>query len=141
MTAVLDLDDERQAHAAQRLATEAIAWLTTVTPDGQPQTMPIWFVWEDGEILFYSQARSARNRNLRSNRNVAFHLNDDGRGDDVLSIEGEARFDPDAIPGGDNPAFLAKYKSFFDEYGWTGDYYTEHYPHAVRIRPTKFHIA
>jgi PPOX class probable F420-dependent enzyme len=137
----LDPSDERHAHAAERLEHELIGWLTTVTPDGRPQTMPIWFLWDDGEILFYSQAKSVRNRNLRANTNVSFHLNDDGRGDDVLSIEGEARFDPDAIPGKDNAAYLAKYQGLLDEYEWTGEYFTEHYPHPVRIRPTKFHIA
>ena len=137
----LDSGDERQAHAAERLERELIGWLTTVTPDGRPQTMPIWFLWDGGEILFYSQAKSARNRNLHGNTNVSFHLNDDGRGDDVLSIDGEARFDPETIAGKDNPAYLAKYQGLIDEYGWTGDYFSEHYPHAVRIRPTKFHIA
>ena len=138
---ILDPNDEQHVRAAERLRRELIGWLSTVTADGRPQTMPIWFLWEDGEILFYSQAKSARNRNLRGNTNVSFHLNDDGRGEDVLSIEGEARFDPDAIPGKANAPYLEKYQPFLDEYGWTRDYFTEHYPHAVRIRPTKFHIA
>jgi len=136
----LDPSDERHVHAAERLERELIGWLTTVTPDGRPQAMPIWFLWDDGEILFYSQAKSIRNRNLRANPRVSFHLGDRSGGD-VVRIEGEARFYQDAIPGKDNIAYLAKYRGLLDEYEWTGEYFTEHYPHAVRIRPTKIHIA
>ena len=40
------------ARALERLATDRIAWLTTVDADGQPQSMPIWFLWEPdpGEV-------------------------------------------------------------------------------------------
>ena len=70
-----------------------IGWLTTVTPDGQPQTFPIWFLWADGEILVYSDRRAKRNANIRNNPRVALHLDDDGRGDDIVIVEGEARID------------------------------------------------
>jgi PPOX class probable F420-dependent enzyme len=137
---VIDPTDTKGAHALERLSRELIGWLTTITRAGQPQSMPIWFLWLDGEILFYSRAGAIRNRNLESNRRVAFHLNDDGRGDDLISIDGEARFDPDAPAGKDNPTYLAKYKGLLDEYTWTPEYFTEHYPHAVRIRPTRIRI-
>ena len=42
-----------------------IGWLTTVTPDGQPQTFPIWFLWDDGEMLVYSDRRAKRNAQHR----------------------------------------------------------------------------
>src|SRR5207244_1486430 len=93
---VIDPTDTKGAHALERLSRELIGWLTTVTQAGQPQSMPVWFLWVDGEILFYSRAGALRNRNLESNPRVSFHLNDDGRGDDLISIDGEARFDPDA---------------------------------------------
>ena len=133
---MIDPRTEKGGHAFERLATERIAWLTSVTPDGQPQTMPIWFLWDDGEILIYSRRIARRNRNLRANPKVAFHLPDDGKGDDIISIEGEARFEPEAPPSKDNPAYVAKYQTFLDEYGWSPEYLSQEYPHAVRIRPT-----
>jgi len=43
------LSQEKPAHAAAaaRLQTEPVIWLTTVTPSGQPQSTPVWFLWED----------------------------------------------------------------------------------------------
>jgi hypothetical protein len=30
-----------------RLKSEPMIWLTTVTPSGQPQSTPVWFLWQD----------------------------------------------------------------------------------------------
>ena len=43
-------------------STEKIAWLTTVDPDGQPQASPIWFLWDDGEVLLFSDRPRAAQR-------------------------------------------------------------------------------
>ena len=29
--------------------------MTTVRSDGQPQTVPVWFLWDDEGFLIYSQ--------------------------------------------------------------------------------------
>ena len=41
---VFDTGSETDAHARERLRSDVIGWLTTVTPEGQPQTFPIWFL-------------------------------------------------------------------------------------------------
>ena len=79
-----------------------IGWLTTVTPDGQPQTFPIWFLWVDGEVLVYSDRRAKRNANIAANPRVALHLDDDGRGNDIVIVEGEARIDESTPPVTEN---------------------------------------
>ena len=33
----------------ERLRSEPIMWMTTVTPDGRPQPSPIWFLWSGAE--------------------------------------------------------------------------------------------
>lgn len=43
-----DTTSEAGGHAERRLREERIAWLTTVRADGQPQSVPVWFLW-DGE--------------------------------------------------------------------------------------------
>ena len=98
VTVVFDGGSESDARALERLATDMIGWLTTVTPDGQPQTFPIWFLWEDGEVLIYSDRRAKRNVNIAGNPRVSLHLNDDGRGGDVVVVEGEARVDHTTPP-------------------------------------------
>jgi len=44
----LDPATEGGAMALGRLDTELMAWVTTVNPDGQPQSSPIWFLWQRG---------------------------------------------------------------------------------------------
>jgi PPOX class probable F420-dependent enzyme len=132
---MIDGSTREGAHALERLATEPIAWLTTVTPEGQPQTLPIWFVWEDGTILVYSKKVAVRNANLRLNPRVSFHLADVDGGD-IIEIEGEAVLDHDAPPSKDHPAYLAKYRRQLERYGWTPEYLSQEYPHPYRIVPT-----
>ncbi|HEV8529298.1 MAG TPA: pyridoxamine 5'-phosphate oxidase family protein, partial [Actinomycetes bacterium] len=55
MAVTLDLQSRRGRHAESRLEQDTIAWLTTVRPTGQPDTVPVWFLWRDNAILIYSQ--------------------------------------------------------------------------------------
>ena len=57
---MIDLTMKSGARAAERLRNELILRLTTVTPNGQPQTSPVWFVWVDDEILLFSRANTPR---------------------------------------------------------------------------------
>lgn len=134
---IFDADNERGAHALDRLAKDKIGWLTTVTPAGQPQSMPIWFLWLDGDILIYGDHRAKRNANLASNPKVTLHLNDDGDGGDIVVIEGEARIDPDqpAIP--DNAPYLAKYGHWIDASLGGPARMAETYSVPIVITPTR----
>lgn len=132
---MIDASTKAGAHVLERLERERIAWMTTVTPEGQPQTLPMWFVWEDGTILVYSKRVAARNRNLRLNPMVSFHLADRD-GDDIVAIEGEAMLDPDAPPSKDHAAYQAKYAELLAAFGWTPEYLSDEYPHPYRIVPT-----
>jgi len=135
----IDPGTKAGARALERLRGDKIAWLASVTPDGQPQVMPIWFLWDDeaGEILMYSAKAARRNGNVRANPKVAFHFSDDGEGNDIVALEGEARFDATTPAGKDNPTYLAKYGDWLREYDWTPEYFSTEYPHAIRISPTK----
>jgi hypothetical protein len=44
---ILDPDKPKHAAADGRLKSESIIWLTTVTPSGQPQSTPVWFLWQE----------------------------------------------------------------------------------------------
>jgi PPOX class probable F420-dependent enzyme len=134
---VFDTGSDGDRHALERLATDRVGWLSTVTPDGQPQTMPIWFLWEDGEALIYSDLRAKRLANLRANPKVSLHLNDDGRGDDIVLIEGVARFDESTPPVTANPAYLAKYADWIEEMLVSAERMAETYNIAIRIRPVR----
>lgn len=110
----LDPNVARDAHAIALLERDMIGWLTTVTAAGQPQTMPVWFLWTDGQILIYGDHRARRNANLVLNPRVSLHLGDDGSGGDVLVIEGTARIELDLPPVPEHAAYLAKYGAWID---------------------------
>jgi len=135
---MLDTSTKAGAAAADRLETELIVWLTTVTPDGQPQSSPVWFLWQEGEFLVYSLAVTPRVRNIRADPRVSLNLNSDATATDVVTIEGEARIVPDAPLASVVPEWMAKYGRLIAEYGWSAEGYAADYPTAIRIRPTRF---
>lgn len=123
--------------AAERLASDVVIWMTTVSPDGQPQTSPVWYIIEDGEFLIYSLPDTARVRNITTNRKVALNLDGNGRGGDIVTIEGEARIDPSASSASQHPAYLAKYGSLMERNGWTPDWFAGRYSSPIRVTFTR----
>ena len=134
---IFDSGSDGDLHALERLEQDMIGWLTTVTPEGQPQTFPIWFLWEGGEALIYSDRRAKRNGNIAVNSRVSLHLTDNGRGGDVVIVEGEARVDEATPPVPANAAYLAKYGAWIDEYLSSPEEMATIYNVPLRIRPTR----
>jgi len=120
-----------------RLDRATAIWLTTVSADGQPQTSPVWFLWQDGRAVVYSLAAAPRVRNLRGNPRVALNLDGDGDGGDVVTIEGTAVLDDAGAPSTALPAYQAKYLPRITEYGWTAESFARDYPQRIVITPTR----
>jgi PPOX class probable F420-dependent enzyme len=117
-----------------RLIEEPIGWLTTVSDAGVPSTAPVWFLLEDDDtILVYSKDPSRRLRNIGANPNVTIHLEGDGQGGAIGIVNGVAAVDDGAPSPDDHDAYLAKYRGFLDRYGWTPEWFADHYPRPVRI--------
>ena len=95
----------------------------------------MWFLWDDGSILVYSQPDTPKLRNIAANRRVALHLSDDGRGDDVVILSGRAA-ESDDPPAHELPAYLGKYGELIERNGWTPESFAADYAVPVRIRPT-----
>ncbi len=64
---MLDTTSEAGSRAEERLHDEEIAWLTTVRPDGQPQSVPVWFLWDGEGFLVYSRPGARKLRNIEAN--------------------------------------------------------------------------
>ena len=124
------------SRAGERLASELIAWMTTVAPDGTPQTSPVWFLWDGEEFLVYS-LNSARTRNIAENPRVSLHLDGNGLGGDIVTLEGTARIVADEPSAAEAPAYVAKYQERMAAYGWSAEKFAADYPVALRITPTK----
>jgi PPOX class probable F420-dependent enzyme len=134
---MIDTSTPAGLRAVERLERDAIGWLTTVRPDGQPQASPVWFLWDGDEILVFSQPRARRLVNLRSNSRVAFNLDSERQGGHILSLEGEARVVPGAPLVHDVPAYVAKYGAAIAAEGWTPESMGADYSVTVRIRVTR----
>jgi len=135
---MIDPATKAGARAAERLEGELILWLTTVTPEGQPQSSPVWFLWIDGEILLFSRADTPRLANVRANPRVAANFDGDGDGGDVVSFESEARVARERAALADVPdAYIEKYAAKLAASGWTMESMLVDYPIEIRIRPTR----
>ncbi|MDQ3548764.1 MAG: pyridoxamine 5'-phosphate oxidase family protein, partial [Chloroflexota bacterium] len=74
MPVTLDTSTQRGQHVEQRLNDDVIAWLTTVRPSGQPDSVPVWFLWQDGKIVVYSRPDQTKMRNLTENPKVTLTI-------------------------------------------------------------------
>lgn len=104
-----DLSDEEAAHVRGRLRENVIAWLTTVRPSGQPDSVPVWFLWRDDTVLIYSMPSTQKLRNLERNPRVALALDDTDFGEDVIRIEGTAVHAPQEPAAYEVPDYVRKY--------------------------------
>ena len=100
--------------AAERLDREVIGWLTTVTASGRPQTSPVWFVVHDDAIFVQSRPQAAKLSNIRANGKVSFHLDSDGAGGDVVTLDADAEI-LDTAPKELSDVYLEKYESVIRE--------------------------
>lgn len=118
----------------KRLQDEEIIWFTTVNQRGIPVPNPVWFHWDDGCIVVYSQPESFRVRNIRQNPRVALTLQGvDGLGNNVVIISGEAELHPGntTIP----EAYWKKYAHLLQE--MSADEMTASYNVQIRVHPVR----
>jgi PPOX class probable F420-dependent enzyme len=126
--------------AEGRLRSNLIAWLTTVRPDGQPVSVPVWFVLRDDEtILLYSKPEAVKLRNIAASPKVSFALDVTDIGRNIVRLEGTARQAHDQLPAHQNPAYLAKYTERIAALFGTPQQFAALFSAAVIITPAKLH--
>lgn len=134
------------AHAEDRLRADEMIWITTVRPDGQPQTSAVWFHWDGTDFLLVSQPRAAKLRNIAADPRVSLNLNGSGYGSDLVIVEAVAEVVPDYAAGAwPEPArveaYYAKYERVLREVltssaaEMAGAFST-----ALRITPTRWRV-
>jgi PPOX class probable F420-dependent enzyme len=123
-----------------RLHSNLIAWLTTVRPDGQPVSVPVWFLLRDDEtILLYSGPEKAKLRNIAGNPKVRFALDVTDIGRNIVRLEGTARRAHDQPPANKDPAYLAKYIERMAALFGTPEQFATLFSAALIITPAKLH--
>ena len=72
--------------AEQRLERSRNYWIGTTNETGSPAVAPVWGVWRDGALLFGTDPRSQKGRNLARDPRVVVNLES---GDEVVILRGE----------------------------------------------------
>ncbi|HET9015015.1 MAG TPA: TIGR03667 family PPOX class F420-dependent oxidoreductase [Thermomicrobiaceae bacterium] len=137
---MLDVTTEQGRAAERRLRDEEIVWLATVRHDGQPQVVPVWFLWDGSTFLIYSRPRNQKLRNIRANPRVALNLNSDSGGNAIVRVEGTAEIVDGAPLATDVPAMVDKYRDGIRRIGMDPAGFARAYSVAIRVRPDRFHL-
>jgi len=123
--------------AERRLREDGVIWLTTVRADGQPQTSPVWFVWDGVSFLIYSIPTSPKVPNIRTNPRVSLNLDGDGAGGSIVTIEGEATIDEQTKPAHEQSAYVTKYLELSRGLGTEAEPFAQMYSAAIRVTPAR----
>ncbi len=122
--------------AQRRLRDDKLAWLTTVTADGTPQPVPVWFLWDGAEsFLIYSKPDTAKLRNIAARPRVSLHLDGNGEGGDIVVVLGDAAVTSDR-PASEVPEYVEKYRAFIARNTWTPESFAADYSVPLRITAT-----
>jgi PPOX class probable F420-dependent enzyme len=140
MELTASLPMERRTRVESRLQTNLMAWLTTVNPEGRPDTVPVWFlVTEDDRILVYSQPGKAKLRNIEANPHIALGLDVTDLGRDIIRFEGTANRKAEQPRADRVPAYAAKYTERIAAIFGTVEQFAEAFSEAIVITPTRLH--
>jgi PPOX class probable F420-dependent enzyme len=135
---MIDLNSSFGGAVKQYLENEYVIWLTTVDSNLTPQPRPVWFIWEDGSFLIFSQAKAYKVAHIKKNPKVALHFNTDETGDKhVIVFVGEASIEAKCPPAHEIPDYLEKYKQGISDLDMTPEEFSNEYPVALRIRPSE----
>ena len=137
---MLDTTTEAGGRAERRLREEEIAWLTTVRADGQPQSVPVWFLWNDETFLIYSQPGRQKLRNIGENPRVDLNLNSNIQGGDVVRVEGTAAVVQDAPPATEVPEYVEKYRAAIARIGFDPEGFARAYSVPLKVTPTHWQV-
>ena len=137
---MLDTTTEAGGRAEGRLRDEGIIWLTTVRADGQPQSVPDWFLWNGESFLIYSQPGRQKLRNIDGNLRVALNLNSNAYGGDVVRAEGRAEVIEDAPRADEVPEYVDKYRDAIARIGFDPEGFAQAYSVPLRVTPARWQV-
>jgi PPOX class probable F420-dependent enzyme len=134
------LPESDRERVESRLRSNLIAWLTTVRPDGQPVSVPVWFLLRDDEtILLYSRPDTAKLRNIAANPRVSLTLDVTDIGRNIVRLEGTARQAHDLPPAHEHPGYLAKYIERMAALFGSPEQFAALFSTALIITPARLH--
>lgn len=101
------------------VALEKIGRLSTVDPDGTPQTTPVFYALMDGEVYVGTQRGRKKFRNMERNPKVCFTIDTPTSPYKGIMIQGTAEIiDDDAVHDRFREALMYRYYGHPDSPGW-----------------------
>ncbi|MGC2485018.1 MAG: TIGR03667 family PPOX class F420-dependent oxidoreductase [Acidimicrobiales bacterium] len=126
----------KRDYVERRLASNLMAWLTTVRPNGQPETVPVWFYVRDDEtVLLYSRPGAVKLRNIAINPRVTLVLDVTDIGRDVIRLEGIDQVAHDHAVATAVPGYVAKYLERMSALLGSPERFAEDFSVAIVIVP------
>jgi nitroimidazol reductase NimA-like FMN-containing flavoprotein (pyridoxamine 5'-phosphate oxidase superfamily) len=95
------------------LTTERTMRAGTVSPDGSPHVVPLWFVWHDGAIWINNLRRARRSRDLAAGSRVALCID---TGHDYFELRGAVLYGMPGEVSSDDRALAVVRTRFGDKY-------------------------
>jgi PPOX class probable F420-dependent enzyme len=112
-------------------------WFTTIRPEGEPHTTPIWFIRDGETFYFYTIPGSQKVKNLQSNPLIAMSFAADHEGEDYFVIYGTAQVDSTLPAPHLNTAYMAKYHDAPYMVEQTPEKYALRFSLPIRVIPTR----
>jgi PPOX class probable F420-dependent enzyme len=137
---LFDTTTDAGRKAERRLREEEIVWMTTVRADGQPQSVPVWFLRDENEFLIYSQPNRQKLKNIARNPRVGLNLDSNEHGGDVVRMEGTARIVEDAPLASEIGPYVEKYRESIARIGFDVEGFAREYSTAVWITPERWQV-
>lgn len=134
---MINFSDELGKRTMDRILTEQVIWLTTISPKGLPQPRPVWFVWDQGDFIIYSTSNARKIAHISANPNISLHFNTDADGYDIQVILGKACVDPTVLPANLNEAYSTKYGAEILTLDMDEEKYSRLYSVGIRITPIR----
>jgi PPOX class probable F420-dependent enzyme len=138
LSTALARDDAAWARA--HIEDDIVGWLTTVAPDGRPQSSVISFLRDGATIFFYSKPDTPKLRNLAHSPLVSFHLQSDPHGDHACIVEGTADIDASIPPSDVHEAYRVKYRDPLAHWEMDEAATAREFSVPIRIRPTRVRV-
>ncbi|ODR18954.1 PPOX class F420-dependent oxidoreductase [Mycolicibacterium porcinum] len=133
-----ELSEEVIAFLSEGTRTSVLSW---VAADGRPLSAPVWFVVDDGELVFNTGKDTAKGRALARDPRVVLCIHDDTPPFSFVQVQGIATVseDPDELLGtatriGGRYMGADRAEEFGRRNGVPGEL-------VVRVKPTKVHAA
>lgn len=128
----IDFTSDHGIRVLNELATQPVIWLTTLGSGNRPQPNLVWFVYNNGDLIVYSQPDAKRLEHMKQNPRVSLNFNSDPEGHQQSVLLGNIAEDSTLPAVIDNPDYLEKYEDRITTMGGTAKSFSEDY--SVRLR-------